>query len=113
MAKNGDGEFAFFICQIRHFAIGPPPRPNYGKEGTFCLFVSPSSILELKYHYRLWYPDLHFILLMEGAESLGSSRFILLHMDTVYINYDSVYIRLKYGQFIHLFFGDPYIYPDI
>ena len=25
MAKNGDGEFAFFICQIRHFAIGPPP----------------------------------------------------------------------------------------
>ena len=24
MAKNGDGEFAFFICQIRHFAIGPP-----------------------------------------------------------------------------------------
>ena len=27
MAKNGDGEFAFFICQIRHFAIGPPPPP--------------------------------------------------------------------------------------
>ena len=25
MAKNGDGEFAFSICQIRHFAIGPPP----------------------------------------------------------------------------------------
>ena len=25
MAKKGDGEFAFFICQIRHFAIGPPP----------------------------------------------------------------------------------------
>ena len=24
MAKNGDGEFAFFICQIRHFAIAPP-----------------------------------------------------------------------------------------
>ena len=28
MAKNGDGEFAFFICQIRHFAIGPPPQPS-------------------------------------------------------------------------------------
>ena len=27
MAKNGDGEFAFFICQIRHFAIAPPPPP--------------------------------------------------------------------------------------
>ena len=27
-AKNGDGEFAFFICQIRHFAIGSPPPPN-------------------------------------------------------------------------------------
>ena len=28
MAKNGDGEFAFFICQIRHFAIAPPPPPD-------------------------------------------------------------------------------------
>ena len=26
MAKNGDGEFAFSICQIRHFAIGPPVK---------------------------------------------------------------------------------------
>ena len=24
MAKNGDGEFAFFICQIRYFAIASP-----------------------------------------------------------------------------------------
>jgi hypothetical protein len=26
MAKNGDGEFAFFICQIRHFS----PICNFG-----------------------------------------------------------------------------------
>ena len=31
MAKNGDGEYAFFICQIRHFAIGPPPPPPLAK----------------------------------------------------------------------------------
>ena len=31
MAKNGDGEFAFSICQIRHFAIGPPPPPPHAR----------------------------------------------------------------------------------
>ena len=25
MAKNIEGEFAFFICRIRHFAMPPPP----------------------------------------------------------------------------------------
>ena len=31
MAKNGDGEFAFFICQIRHFAIAPHPKKQKKK----------------------------------------------------------------------------------
>ena len=25
--ENGEAEFAFFICQIRHFAMPPPPIP--------------------------------------------------------------------------------------
>jgi hypothetical protein len=28
IAKNGDGEFAFLICQIHHFAIAPNPPPT-------------------------------------------------------------------------------------
>ena len=39
MAKNGDGEFAFSICQIRHFAIGPPPPRFLSKLKLKCLKV--------------------------------------------------------------------------
>ena len=37
-----------------------------------------------------------------------------LHMDTAYIDYDSVWITwLEHALYIHLFFLDPYIYPDV
>ena len=43
MANNGDGEFAFSICQIRHFAIAPQIGGGVG--GTLQKSKSISGIL--------------------------------------------------------------------
>ena len=52
MAKNGDGEFAFSICQIRHFAIGPPATYLTNDRLTVCncfleLDATPLPLLPL------------------------------------------------------------------
>ena len=47
MAKNGDGEFAFFICQIRHFAIGPPRSRDRSKIRLSLIFLKFAGNLDI------------------------------------------------------------------
>ena len=50
MAKNGDGEFVFFICQIRHFAIGPPPPDLYASSLGNKTFLKVSQQWVIRLH---------------------------------------------------------------
>ena len=47
--ENGEGEFAFFICQIRHFAMPPPPSdPVIVKLDTAANRKTKQSITQVK-----------------------------------------------------------------
>ena len=46
--ENGEDEFAFFICQIRHFAMPPPSDPVTVKLDTAADRKTKQSITQVK-----------------------------------------------------------------